>query len=259
MGDVLTVVPVSAATLLLAWRLRTAGSPVRWLVALGAWWAASLALSTVGFFGTGIRSAVVDTVGFAALAVLMAAPVVIGVRWRRRPGTAAVVEQLGLSLLVGVQVYRVAGLAFLAAVGAGTIAPAAGRLTAAWDVGVGVSAVAVALAILAGRAWAPTATRWWALVGLADFATAVTAASLMFPVAGVGALVDGVPPTALGTHPIAFIALFAVPLSILLHLEVLARVGLRRRSSPAAGRGAPHPHPHEQMPATTAPIADVRR
>lgn len=135
------------------------------------------------------------------------------------------VESLPLGWLMGVQVYRVFGIVFLFGWLAGEVPFALGPLTAFNDVAVGLSALVVTAYVLRGGAvWVG---RVWNVYGLLDFAYAVTLGVLAAPNAL--RLLNLTPDTsALGLLPLSFITLWAVPLSILLHVAALRKLGAVR-------------------------------
>ncbi|MFZ4848093.1 MAG: hypothetical protein ACOYL7_03060 [Caldilinea sp.] len=138
------------------------------------------------------------------------------------PPLKQAVESLPLSWLMGVQVYRVFGIVFLFGWLAGEVPLALGPLTAFNDVAVGLSALVVTAYVLRGGAvWVG---RVWNVYGLLDFAYAVPVGVLAAPHAL--RLLNLTPDTsALGVLPLSFITLWAVPLSIMLHVAALRKLG----------------------------------
>lgn len=137
-------------------------------------------------------------------------------------------RRLPLSLLVGIQVYRVFGGAFLIAGLRGEMTLLLAIPTGLLDVSIGVSALLVAR--LLQRRQGHRAARIWNVIGLLDFAYSVTFTLLAAPgLFQVLRLNPGV--ELMGTTPFLFIALWAVPLSILLHAFTLFALSPRSQAS----------------------------
>lgn len=222
--DVLTLIPLTAAIAILLVSAHHAGARRGAIAAVVLWWAAATSLSAVGPFGT--SGSLGDTLGFALVAALMTVPIAVGILLRRRPDVATVLDRIPLPVIVGVQAYRIGGLAFLVAVAEGTVSRELGVTTTVWDLVVAVGAVGLALALLADVRGTRRGITAWSVLGIADFVVAVTVVLATFPFVGIGQLVEATPAAALGTHPLAFVAILAVPLSVLLHLEAIHRVRL---------------------------------
>lgn len=188
---------------------------------LWLWWGAAVALSVNGFFAAPDRFGWADLPGFAAFGTAMTLPVAGLVLAVRRGGDfAALVARVPTGWLVGVQVFRLGGLAFVALWAAGRVPDWLGLVTGAMDVAVGLAALQLGLALARGAAWARRAAVGWSLFGLADFASAIGFVFLAF----LGLVAVTPAPAMIGLHPLALIALFQVPLAVALHLAVLARL-----------------------------------
>lgn len=195
---------------------------------LWGWWAAAVALSLTGFFAAPDRFSWSDLPGFAAFSTAMTLPLAGLVLAVRRGGDlAALIARVPTRWLVGVQVFRLGGVAFLALWAAGRLPDWFGLATGAMDAAVGIAALPLALALARGARWAPSAAVAWSLFGLADFAHAIGFVLLAF----LGLVAVTPAPAMIGLHPLALIALFQVPLAVALHLAVLAR--LVPRAAPA--------------------------
>ena len=129
--------------------------------------------------------------------------------------------------LVGVQVYRVLGGAFLVGWAQGAIPGLFALPAGIGDVTTGLIALPVAYSLAAGRADARRAAIAWNLFGLTDFAIAVGIGLLTAP-GPFQLIAPSIPNTALGSYPSVLIPAFAVPSSILLHVLSLRQLSRRR-------------------------------
>ena len=102
------------------------------------------------------------------------------------------------------------------------------------DVAVGLLAPFVALMLVrngAERAW-PAVVGWCAL-GITDLVVAVTCGFLTAPSAFQQLALDD-PNAAITSYPLVLIPTFAVPVSIVLHVYVVARLTMRAQEVPRA-------------------------
>lgn len=194
----------------------------RWAAAaVVAWVAVCLVLAqadtSAGPFALpGVRVAISGLVGAAAALGLLCTRV-----------GASIVRAVPQSWLVGVQAYRGMGSMFLILAGAG-LAPKAFGLPAGFgDVGIGLAAIPLA-AVYAAAPWSAwPAVAAWNVIGLVDLAMAVILALLTSPALH---LLPGPANYALTQWPMNMIALFAVPLSAVLHAVSLAKLLREGRS-----------------------------
>jgi len=156
------------------------------------------------------------------LPVLLAAPLLLN---SKRIGT--LLDATPTAWLVGLQVYRVFGGIFLVSWSRGTIPGSFALPAGIGDVLVGVLALPVASLLASGHADARRLALAWNVLGLLDFAIAISIGILSAP--GPLQLIIPEPPNReLGTFPSVMIPAFAVPSSILLHalsLRQLLRCG----------------------------------
>jgi hypothetical protein len=132
--------------------------------------------------------------------------------------------------LVGVQLYRVLGVIFLVLYAGGYL-PALFALPAGLgDTLVGILAPFVAASFARSPEGSARRVRWWNWLGITDLVVAVTMGFLTSPspfrIASFGR-----PSTLIGMFPLVLIPVFAVPLSILLHIGSL----LKLRQTPPTG------------------------
>lgn len=159
------------------------------------------------------------------LGFVMTIPIVVGLGlifyWQPMK---MIIAKLPLSWLIGVQLYRVVGIIFLIGWLNNEIPTALGPITALYDVTIGITAPILAFWVIS-----PLTKRIigiaqiWNVLGIMDFVYAITIGVLGAPHAL--RLLNLTPDTsALGLLPLSFIALWAVPLSILLHVISLVKL-----------------------------------
>jgi hypothetical protein len=154
------------------------------------------------------------------LTMTMTAPLLITiVLWRMSTSLRQVVAALPVHLLISVQLYRVLGAIFYVGWNSGELPTAIGPVTALLDVSIGLTAPLVGY--LYWRSRVRQVVIAWNVLGLIDFAYAITVGVLAGPL-GVLKLTPG--PHLLGELPLSLIIAWAVPLSVMLHGFVLARV-----------------------------------
>ena len=130
--------------------------------------------------------------------------------------------------LIGLQVFRVFGGAFLVGWARGAIPGVFALPAGIGDVTTGLMALSVAYGLAAGSRNAHRAAIAWNIFGLTDFAIAVGIGLAISP-GPLQLIVPSIPNTTVGTYPAVLIPAFAVPSSILLHALSLRQ--LRRRQA----------------------------
>jgi len=196
-----------------------------------AWLAFALGLSAVGFFGQADRFQRSDWPGFIAFAGLMfTLPTLFAVGMLRSAKLRRLISRFSTAWLVGVQVYRTAGVVFLGLLAQGHLPNWFGFSTGVADVLVGVTALPLAWALATRRSWARPAAVLWCLVGLLDFLHAVPYVVLAF----LGVIDPQPAPAMIGLHPLALISIFQVPLAMIFHAIVLVRLLQRREDTAIA-------------------------
>jgi len=133
-------------------------------------------------------------------------------------------DAMPASWLVGLQVYRVFGGAFLVGWARGVLPGVFGLPAGIGDVATGLMALPVAYALVSETREARRAAVAWNIFGLVDFTIAV---GIGLAIAA-GVIVPGIPNSATAAYPAVLTPAFAVPSSILLH--VLSLRQLRRCS-----------------------------
>jgi hypothetical protein len=196
--------------------------------AVAAWCGLAFVLARLGVFETDP-----DTT-FAAIAPAIAIPVIAGFALLASERARAVIDRVPLHWLVGAQFYRVVGAIFLIAYLQDDVPGAFALPAGIGDVLVGIAApfVAIALARRGADRARPLVTAWCAM-GIADLVVAVSCGFLSAP-SSFQQLALSQPNAAITSYPLVLIPAFAVPLSIVLHVCVLARLRPRREGAARA-------------------------
>jgi hypothetical protein len=188
---------------------------------LTVWFGAALALAWFEVF-----RAAPDRIPTIQFGVFL--PIVVGIALWLAPGVRRTVEAVPQSWIVGVQLYRVLGLIFLVLYASGKLPGAFALPAGIGDVATGLLAPVVALGYARRRPGAERRVLAWNVFGLLDLVVAVTMGFLTSP--SPLQLISLDAPNQLTTaFPLVMVPVFAVPLSVLLHLASLAK--LRAASS----------------------------
>jgi hypothetical protein len=173
--------------------------------------------------GSGIFQAAPSR-AFPALALGIVLLIVTGA-WllSRSSSLKTVIAAIPLPWLVGVQLYRVLGINFLLLYSLGRL-PGEFAIPAGWgDVAVGLAAPVVGYLLYKGYRWSCLAALGWNAVGILDLVVAVAMGFLSSP-GPFQALALANPNMLITAFPLVLVPLYAVPLSILLHLTALKRL-----------------------------------
>ena len=217
-GGAAALVLVCGAVTIVLWRVASGQARSRLLGALAAWLGLAILLGALGVFATTYQRPV------PVIAVGIVLPIVVGVLLLRRPGSVIrLLHSISPRALIGVQFYRVAGVIFV-------IAWAAGRMPAIFALPAGVGDVLVGLAapLVAARVGDGTARSrriavGWNIAGIADLVLAVALGAATSPTSLWPTLL-GHPNPLISRLPLVLIPVFAVPLSVLVHLIALRRL-----------------------------------
>lgn len=190
-------------------------------VSVVVWFALALVFSLQGFFQTPSGWADGDMVGFLIFGTLMSLPLIgLALGWMRSARLRDFLTSIPLPALMGIQVYRVAGAIFGWMYLQAMMPPELGIFTGFADIFIGVTAVPLAWAVARGMTGARRIALAWNLFGISDFVIAVGMVSL-----SLFGLVTMTPdPVRIGLHPLALIALFQLPLSIVIHVLALRQL-----------------------------------
>jgi hypothetical protein len=162
-------------------------------------------------------------------------PIIVGVAliWRSEL-VRRILDAVPQAWVVGVQFYRALGVVFLMLYAAGKFPGLFALPAGLGDVAVGLSAPIVALAYARNRHENEGAVRAWNILGILDLTVAVTMGFLTSPSAIAPIAVH--PTNELITMmPMVMIAVYMVPLSIVLHIASLVKL---HREESAAGKVA---------------------
>jgi hypothetical protein len=192
---------------------------------LAVWIATAWTLAVGGVFRRGIGPV-------PTLPIAIIVPVVVGsIALTRSRAVGALLDATPASWLVGLQVYRVLGGMFVVYWLRGTL-PAAFALPAGiGDVLTGLLALPAALWVATGSPVGRRIAIRWNVLGLIDFAVAITMGMLTSP-GPAQLLAREHPNLQIATFPTAMIPAFVVPFSTLLH--VLSLRQLKRMRGTAA-------------------------
>ena len=182
------------------------------------WLLLSLVLGSSGVFQTSHSTL------FPAIALGIAVPILVGVLLLRHSHTLnSAIESVPLPWLVGVQLYRAFGFIFLALYAIGKLPAEFAIPAGVGDVLVGITAPVVGYLCFKGYRWSCLAVLGWNVVGIADLVIAVTFGFLSSPSLFQAFAIDA-PNELITAFPLVLVPVFAVPLSILLHLATLKRL-----------------------------------
>jgi len=137
-----------------------------------------------------------------------------------RPLLQQIADSTPAPVLIGLQIFRIMGIGFLSFYALGLI-PGEFAIPTGWgDVFVGITAIPVALLLWSGKSFAKRLAIWWNYLGIADLTLALTLGNGTFP--RPLQLLPTTPDNELiALFPLVMVPLFAVPLSLLLHLFTL--------------------------------------
>jgi hypothetical protein len=194
--------------------------------AIIGWVALAIVLARAGFWETSPDDALPPppTIAFG-----IAVPTILGSLLLRSRTFKRWISHVPLHLLVGVQIYRVIGVLFLIAYAQDDM-PAQFALPAGiGDILVGLTAVIVAVVLLKhGEQRARPTVLAWCAFGILDLVVAVATGLLTAP-SPIQQLALDAPNAAIVSYPFVLTPTFVVPVSIMLHLYVIARL----RTAPA--------------------------
>src|ERR1700722_14019830 len=230
-------VAITALLLFGVWRaLVASGKPAtaarNTVLTLGSilfgWLAVALSLGWLGIF----RSASNQPVPYIAFAIGI--PIVTGallIRGSRQ--VREFVHAVPQNWLVGFQFYRVIGVTFLVLQANGLL-PGVFALPAGYgDTFVGVTALLVAIGYARYHSKCDPLVFLWNLVGIADLVIAITTGFLSAP-SRFQIFSLQAPNLLIGSFPLVLIPIYAVPLSVVLHLASLSK--LHQRTAPRRER-----------------------
>jgi len=191
---------------------------IRSAIYFAGWWLAAVVLGASGVFQTTSSSV------FPAIAVGVTLPILMGILLLRRSASInSVLDAIPIQWLVGIQVYRAFGLIFLALYAAGHLPAEFAIPAGVGDVMVGVAAPVVGYLFYKGNRWSCLAVLGWNLAGIFDLVVAVAVGFLSSP-GPFHTLAIETPNELITAFPLVLVPVFAVPLSVVLHLATLKRL-----------------------------------
>lgn len=194
----------------------------RFALASGAYLLGWLALAFL--LGTSGVVQAAPTKVFPGVAVALVVAILTGsILLYRSSALNAVIAAIPLPWLVGVQLYRVLGLNFLVLYALGRLPGEFAIPAGAGDVVVGLAAPVVGYLFYKGYRWSCLAVLSWNIAGIFDLVIAVATGFLTSP-GPFQALALETPNELITAFPLVLVPVFAVPLSILLHLAALKRL-----------------------------------
>lgn len=217
-NTIITAVAVLVAGVIAVYTLRRL--PLLAAAIIG-WFVFSVAASQRGFFQNATAWSDGDLLGFLIFGTLMTLPMLaFFFAWARLPTLQAFVNTIPLPALIGIEVYRIAGVIFAWLFTQGMMPAVLGLFTAFADVLIGTTALPLAWSLARGGPSARRLAIAWNVFGIGDFVIAVGVVSLSI----LGLLRLQPDPVMIGLHPVALIALFQLPLSIIIHAAALRRL-----------------------------------
>jgi hypothetical protein len=191
-------------------------------IVLFGWLGLALSLGWQGVFSSAVNQPV------PPIALAVGIPILFGAFFiRTSKQVREIIEAVPQSQLVAFQFYRVLGVTFLVLYAAGQL-PGIFALPAGWgDVTVGLTALVVGARV--ARSENDQLVSLWNWLGISDLVIAVATGFLSAPSRFQIFSLDA-PNFLIGTFPLVMIPIFAVPLSIVLHLASLSKIRAAHRS-----------------------------
>lgn len=182
--------------------------------ALVVWFVLALVLGAGGFFVTTATT-------YNPSIVLLVLPILVG--WwalKNFETLRKVVDATPVHWIISIQLYRILGIAFILLYLQKLMPGEFAIPTGVGDILIGLSALPVAYFYLKKTPWARGLAVAWNVVGIADLVLAIILGVLTSPTP-FQILARDVPNDLITQYPLVLVPVFAVPLSILLHLYAL--------------------------------------
>jgi hypothetical protein len=201
---------------------------LRACAAAAAWGALVVALAALGAFAPGIAGPVPTPVlaFVASLAVLLGS-------WVRQPGFRSALLSVPLPALIGLNIARLGGVFFLVLAAGGRLSAPFAPVAGAGDMLVGAAAIPLAAIALRGGTEPPRGLGLWNALGALDLVLAIALGGLSAPGAPFRVFTEGPGALAMGTLPWIVVPALLVPLYLLIHLAIAARLRRGERVSEA--------------------------
>ncbi|TSC61752.1 MAG: hypothetical protein G01um101448_329 [Parcubacteria group bacterium Gr01-1014_48] len=222
-----TMIVAPVTILILVWLIFLRATERRFLAfgigfALSAWLAAALLFSRGGFF-LALSLYPIPNIG------LLFVPIIVGITFlAKSTAFQKLVDNIYQPWIIGVQVTRVMGIVFLTLHAQGLMPAEFAIPSGIGDVIIGATAPVVAAILFFNFSFGKKLAIVWNIVGFADLIVAIILGFLTSPTPYQAVALDN-PNYLLFDFPLALVPVFAVPLSLLLHLFSL-RVLLKKPS-----------------------------
>ena len=208
-------------------------SKVRISTFAASWVAAVIAVAAMGGFRPGLLGPIpTPVVAFGAF--------VVGslVAWLAWPAFRDALLSIPLAALVGINAFRIGGVFFLLLFADGRL-PAPFAPSAGWgDIIIGMAAIPIAAIAASHRNVSPTIVTAWNAFGALDLVVAVTLAFISAPGTPYRVFTEEPGTAVMTTVPWILAATFLVPLYLLTHFTIAARLRSSRRASVARPEAA---------------------
>lgn len=187
----------------------------RYIAFIFIWYATALILSLKGFFHNPAQFSKGDNIGLLFILILMAIPIILFFIFLKQNSLQTIIKSLDINFLMKMQIYRILPGIYWFALMMNNIAPLPFVLSAGiFDSLIGLVAF--------NSDMTNKYKKIWSFMGILDFLLAFGIYFLYFPFK-----ILKVSPSMImwgGFYPVAFIVLFVVPLSVILHITVLIKL-----------------------------------
>ena len=181
-------------------------------------------LARAGVFQSGLERV------FPMIALGTGLPIIFGLlAIRYSTSLRAVLQAIPIHRLIGVQVYRTLGFIFLIATSANLLPGVFALPAGIGDIAVGLLAPLVAWRAMKDPGRVRGTIMAWVILGIGDLILALTLGFLSSP-GRFQMIALGEPNAGISAFPLVMIPIFAVPVSILLHVAVISKLRAARRS-----------------------------
>ena len=186
------------------------------------WYAAAFFLAQKGVFEVSKNTL------FPVIALGVVVPIFVGLRLFSLNKFRALLTAVPQHWLIGVQIYRTLGIVFLLLYARGLLPAEFAFPSGYGDIFIGVTALPVAYWYFKQKPFARALAIGWNFIGIADLVLAVVLGFLTSPTI-IQTFAHDAPNQLITAYPLVMVPVFAVPLSMLLHLFSLR--ALRRSFS----------------------------
>lgn len=216
--------------ILIGWSTARRPTKLRLFTAAGGWGALIVTLGAVGAFEPGaigpIPAPVLAFVGFLAL---------LAAAWARWPEFRRALLGVPLPALLALNVARLGGIAFILLTASGRLSEPFGPVAGVGDMA--VAALAIPLAVrAAGEAVRAGWLKAWNVAGALDLVVAISLGLLSAPGTPLQIFTDGPGSLAMTSLPWVMVPALLVPLFLLIHVTIAAKLAARPHPAVAVAR-----------------------